>query len=254
MSTDTWNADQYDKFKNERSRPFFDLMDLVPPRPGMTAVDLGCGTGALTAIFHERFRCSETVGVDNSTNMLASAPSVPGLAFELADAADFTPESPMDVVISNSLIHWIPDHRQLLRRFIGMLKPGGRMAIQFPNNGSHFYQQVAYELEREVPFGDFEPNPIDTNLLTLEEYAQILDGLGLRDVVVRVNVYLHHLERGDGILDWAKGTFLTHYARVQPPDVNEEFMDRYRRRLFERIDPDAPYLFTFRRVFLAGTA
>ncbi len=253
MPTDTWNAEQYDRFKSERSRPFFDLISLVKPRVNLTAIDLGCGTGALTAAFHEQFNAKSTVGVDNSANMLADAPSRPGLSFVLADAASYEPPSPVDVVISNALIHWIPDHRLLLSRLKEMLKPGGQVAIQFPNNGTHRYQQIAYALQSESPFDGYPPNPIDANLLTLEEYAQALSELGFEDIDIHMRVYLHPLKRGDQILEWAKGTFLTHFAKVQPPEINQRFMAAYRERLFAEIPAHEPYLFTFRRVFLSAT-
>src|SRR5262245_5272780 len=60
---DAWNPDQYGRFRAERSQPFFDLLELVRARPGMRVVDLGCGTGELTAAMHRRLEARETVGV-----------------------------------------------------------------------------------------------------------------------------------------------------------------------------------------------
>ena len=71
MSTDTWDPKQYDKFQREREQPFFDLLALVQPKPGMRIVDLGCGTGTLTRTMHEQLGAAETVGVDRSEAMLA---------------------------------------------------------------------------------------------------------------------------------------------------------------------------------------
>ncbi len=106
--------------------------------------------------------------------------------FVLADAATYEPPAPVDVAISNALIHWIPDHRSLISRIRGMLKPGGQLAIQFPNNGAHRYQQIAYALQSEAPFNAYPPNPIDANLLSLEEYAQTLHELGFESIDVHM--------------------------------------------------------------------
>ena len=70
-ASDTWDPAQYDKFRREREQPFFDLLALVEPRPAMRVVDLGCGTGALTRMLHERLGARETVGIERSENMLA---------------------------------------------------------------------------------------------------------------------------------------------------------------------------------------
>src|SRR5580700_9159808 len=71
-----WDPEQYERFKAERSRPFFDLLALVRPRPGMRVVDLGCGTGELTTELHTRLGARETVGIDSSETMLAKGAEV----------------------------------------------------------------------------------------------------------------------------------------------------------------------------------
>ena len=50
---DAWDPVQYARFRNERTQPFHDLLAMVERRPGMRAIDLGCGTGELTRHLHE---------------------------------------------------------------------------------------------------------------------------------------------------------------------------------------------------------
>src|SRR5207237_2828632 len=66
-----WDPAQYERFRDERSRPFFDLLAMVRPRPGMRVADLGCGTGELTQHLHNALQAQETVGIDSSETMLA---------------------------------------------------------------------------------------------------------------------------------------------------------------------------------------
>ncbi|MYC01787.1 MAG: methyltransferase, partial [Chloroflexi bacterium] len=58
---DEWQPDQYARFKAEREQPFYDLLDMVEPVPGGRVVDLGCGTGVLTRVLHERMQAAETI-------------------------------------------------------------------------------------------------------------------------------------------------------------------------------------------------
>ena len=51
---DGWSPDQYERFRSERQQPFDDLLSLCHPVPGGRIVDLGCGTGDLTKILHEK--------------------------------------------------------------------------------------------------------------------------------------------------------------------------------------------------------
>ena len=89
-----WNPAQYERFRDERARPFFDLLDLVQPRPEMRVVDLGCGTGELTRELHRRLAARETIGIDNSPAMLAKSAAFAGdgLRFEQGDIGAFASE------------------------------------------------------------------------------------------------------------------------------------------------------------------
>jgi trans-aconitate 2-methyltransferase len=61
--TDTWDPAQYDKFEREREQPFFDLLALVARTPAMRVVDLGCGTGEMTRLLHDRLPGADTLGL-----------------------------------------------------------------------------------------------------------------------------------------------------------------------------------------------
>ena len=68
-----WDPAQYERFRDERSQPFFDLLALVRPADAMRVVDLGCGTGELTREMHRRLGATETLGVDSSEAMLSKS-------------------------------------------------------------------------------------------------------------------------------------------------------------------------------------
>src|SRR5215813_6799596 len=91
-STDAWDPAVYERFKAERSQPFFDLIDLVHG-PTRRLVDLGCGTGELTKAAVRKLGATHAVGVDNSSAMLrdAAAHELPGrLEFVNGDLETWT--------------------------------------------------------------------------------------------------------------------------------------------------------------------
>src|SRR5512147_2253599 len=118
MAPDAWDPTRYEQFRTERLAPGLDLLALITPTPDARVIDLGCGTGELTRLVHERVGARETLGIDSSPNMLAKAAAHAGggLRFEERDAAAFDDRETWEVVFSNALIQWLPDHPALLAR------------------------------------------------------------------------------------------------------------------------------------------
>ena len=83
-----WNARQYLKFEDERTRPPRDLLAQVPSQNPRLAVDLGCGPGNSTELLVARYPQSEVIGVDLPPDMLQKARErLPQCAFIEADIA-----------------------------------------------------------------------------------------------------------------------------------------------------------------------
>jgi trans-aconitate 2-methyltransferase len=224
---------------------------LIDPFPNGRVVDLGCGSGELTAELHEQMGGAETLGIDRSASMLAQAPSAPGLRFEQGDLATFS-EPGWDLIFSNAAFHWVPDHPGLLRRLRGLLTPGGQLAFQIPANFDHTSHVVAARLARSPEFArDFAgglPEIATPPVLAPERYAEILDGLGASELHVRLQVYGHHLESADAVVDWAHGTLLTAYRAAMAEDRFDQYLAEYRRRLGVELGDARPFLFTFKRI------
>jgi trans-aconitate 2-methyltransferase len=190
-----WDPGQYERFAAERAAPFFDLLGLIEPSDAPRMVDLGCGTGELTAQAHRQLGARETIGIDNSSTMLARANDlhVDGVAFEHGDVTTFTGDGSFDVVLSNAALQWLPDHRAVLGRWARALRDQGQLAVQLPSNADHCSHVVAAELANESPFvdafdGEPPPDPLPL-VLAPETYAEILEDLGFSRQHVRLQVY-----------------------------------------------------------------
>src|SRR4051812_2067232 len=103
---DPWDPSTYELFRGHRDQPFFDLLGLVRGRALGSVLDLGCGTGRLTAELSSRVGAKRMVGVDNSASMLAAAEEFrsPSLTFESADISAYAPAEPVDLVLSNAAL------------------------------------------------------------------------------------------------------------------------------------------------------
>ena len=255
MSSD-WDPAQYERFAAERAQPFWDLAALIERRPIRQAVDLGCGTGELTAALAAQLGVESIVGVDSSPAMLASAPD--GLAVVEGDIGTWTSDGDHDLVFANASLQWVPDHPAVLARWWAALAPGGQLAVQVPSNADHASHRVAVEVASTEPFlsemgASPPPDPVAGNVLRPEDYAGVLYQLGAARQHVRVQVYGHVLDRSADVVEWVKGTSLTRFAKVLPGDLYARFIDEYRCRLLAEIGDTAPYFYPFKRVLMWAT-
>jgi trans-aconitate methyltransferase len=142
--TNQWNAAEYDAkhaFVYEKAKG---LVELLAPKAGERILDLGCGTGALTAEIAARG--AEVLGVDRSEEMIAQArKKFPALRFEVMDArelrfntdkADKAGAAGFDAVFSNAVLHWIPEAEEVIAGVARALKPGGRFVAEFGGKGN----------------------------------------------------------------------------------------------------------------------
>ena len=258
---DTWDPRQYDKFERQREQPFYDLLALVQPAPGMCIVDLGCGTGKLTRVLHERLHARETIGIDRSDSMLAAARAEPlpiGLGFEVGTIEAFAgrrlePHERPQLIFSNAALHWVEDHEALVQRLTLLLAAGGQLAFQVPAQHDDLTHVTALQLADEGPYcralgGWRKPQPV----LTPDAYARLFYRCGFADPIVRLIVYPHVLESRDAVVDWVKGTLLTEYARHLPTDLFHRFVADYGARLLPQLDAGRPFFFPFKRILCWG--
>jgi trans-aconitate 2-methyltransferase len=248
-AADGWSPDVYARFAAQRAAPFEDLLALVTPAPAGTLLDLGCGNGALTAKAHGRLQVSRSLGLDSSPAMLGSGALAAGVTLEQRDIATSLPGERFDRVISNSAFNWIAEHRLYLPRVLGLVAPGGELAVQMPSNPDSAFSRCALEVAaqfKEALGGYAYRSPVESPAF----YAELL----ARDARVahsRVGTWyypqLH--ESVAGLVAFAQGGLLSAYrARLGAEDF-ERFCAAYRAALEQELGA-GPLFFAFRRVFL----
>jgi trans-aconitate 2-methyltransferase len=252
---DIWDAGQYLRFGGERSRPFFDLIAQVGAAdPGYVA-DLGCGPGNLTAVLARRWPDATVVGVDDSPEMIAAAtrdvpPDLANLTFQIGDVRDWRPARPVDVLVCNAVLQWVPDHRQLLLDWADLLAPGGWLAFQLPGN----FDQPSHAIVRELA-----ESPRWRGLLADAQLnRQAEDPAGYLELLARPGYevdawetsYLHVLPGRDPVLEWTKGTTLRPVLAALDSEQASAFVGEYAERLRQVYQPRSfGTIFPFRRVF-----
>ena len=130
-----WNSELYQASHSYVWNYGRDLLGLLDPKPGERILDLGCGTGQLTAEAAQRG--AEMVGVDSSPEMIARARvNFPSVHFAVADATTLPYLREFDAVFSNAALHWVRDQRRALVSVARALKPGGRFVFEMGGHGN----------------------------------------------------------------------------------------------------------------------
>lgn len=199
-----WDAELYDAkhaFVREKAG---DLVELLAPEPAERILDLGCGTGVLTA---QIASCgAETTGVDRSPEMIAEARrKFPALRFEVMDAAALAFVGEFDAVFSNAALHWIREAGRVAAGVERALRPGGRFVAEFGGKGN--IARLAAAMERAAKALGISPfTPAEVWYYPgIAEYAHLLEAHGLEVRQAALFDRPTRLEEGEkGLENWLR--------------------------------------------------
>ncbi|WP_286968772.1 methyltransferase domain-containing protein [Flavobacterium sp. UBA4854] len=247
----TWDPKKYNEFKEERSKPFDDLTSHIIDKPNLKVIDLGCGTGELTKKLFQKLTNPTVLGIDNSAEMLAKAPTHENLKFEENTILEqIKDETKWDLVFSNAALQWIDNHNDLFPKIISRINPGGQLAVQMPQQNENILNKILFQLVQEEPFASYlknwtRPSPV----LTLDEYAKILFENGGKDLTLYEKVYPLISNKKDDFFDFISGSALTVYQeRLKEQEfalLTAEFKNR-----IDTYFPTVPSIYAFRRLII----
>ncbi len=262
-----WSARHYLKFEDERTRPGHDLLAQVrlTPQSGEQppfVLDMGCGPGNSTELLVARFPTAQIVGVDTSPDMIAAAEArlpaaeFPNVSFRNGDAAHFVPERPADLIFCNAVLQWVPDHTVVMNRLLGLLAPGGVLAVQMPDNLGEPVHTAMRETALLGPWAERlrDAAAARTVLPPPATYYDLLIPFAETVDVWHV-IYNHPLDGAAAIVDWMHSTGLRPFLNAfDDPGEQADFLEAYRNRLAEIYPPqvDGKVLLAFPRLFIVA--
>jgi trans-aconitate methyltransferase len=171
-----WDAALYENRHSFVWKQASDLLELLAPKAGEEVLDVGCGTGHLTA--QVAAAGASVIGIDSSAEMIEQARrSYPGVRFELQDARLLAFDRRFDAVFSNAALHWIREADAVVEGVSRALKVGGRFIAEFGGHGN--VQTIHAALHRG--FEALAGRPIESPWYfpSVGEYASLLERFGL---------------------------------------------------------------------------
>lgn len=131
-----WDSATYDRDFAFVAAYGVELLDWLKPQADERILDLGCGTGELTARIVESG--ATVIGLDADAAMIEAARARLGESVELrvADAHDFSVDEPVDAVVSNAALHWMTSQVEVLGCVSDALRTGGRFVAELGATGN----------------------------------------------------------------------------------------------------------------------
>jgi len=249
--TQVWNPASYQKSHGFVFEFGQALIDLLEVKPGQRILDLGCGTGQLTAQIAGRG--AEVLGVDKSPEMIGEArKNFPSLKFEIADAAHFTAPRPFDAVFSNAALHWMKPPRAVARRISEALRPGGRFVAEMGGKGniSQLLAGIhAVAARMEISLAASE----GVNYFpSIAEYSTLLEEFGVEVTFASLFDRPTQLEdKPTALRDWV-GMFRTGFVTAIEPQRREAFFSALEEQLRPVLFRDGRWFADYRRLRLVA--
>lgn len=251
----TWDPDRYLQFADHRTRPGLELLSRIPDIEARRIVDLGSGTGHLTALLAERWPDASITGIDTSAEMIERARSDhSSLSWELADVATWRSDEPPDLIFSNATLHWLDDHETLFGRLRSFLGGDGVIAVQMPDNWGEPTHQVPATILDE---GDW-PEAARSSLMRdrLSDPAAYARWLQPANIDLWRTTYYQRLVEDDPVWTWVTGSVLRPVLASLEGTDRERFGELCRARYAEAYPQGSDGVTTlpFSRLFIVAQA
>ncbi len=247
----TWNAKLYNdkhSFVWEKAKG---VVEMLSARPGERILDLGCGTGHLTAEIAAKGAI--VMGVDRSDDMIAEAKQkYPGIQFQVADGTALRFAGEFDAIFSNAALHWILDAEAVVRGVAKALKPGGRLVAEFGGKGNIRTLMGAMNNAAEK-FGVAEGlDKLGWYYPGIGEYAGLLEKHGLEVREASLFERPTRLEDGEeGLKTWLR-MFRKPVLERLPIDRQIEFLEEIEDEVRPRLFKDGVWELDYRRLRIAA--
>lgn len=205
-STHAWDSESYDRDFAFVAAYGETILAWLGAQPGERILDLGCGTGDLTA----RLVASgaTVVGLDADKSMVTRfVQRLPDVDVLVLDAQQPWPaeaplDQPFDAIFSNAALHWMPDADAVAASMAAALRPGGRLAAELGGIGNVARVQgsaevAARHLGLEPPrWARYYPSPA--------QYAAVLERAGFEVRQLELADRPTRLSGADGLADWLR--------------------------------------------------
>jgi trans-aconitate methyltransferase len=241
-----WNAGLYDDKHSFVWKLAAGVLELLGAKSGECILDLGCGTGHLTARIAETG--AQVVGIDRSPEMIRQAKEkYSSLRFEVMDAREITLDGTFDAVFSNATLHWIKEPERVITGIKKILRPDGRFVAEFGGKGNT--QELLKAIQHSwAKLGLAHPAPHPWYYPSIAEYAGVLEQHGFE--VTYATLFDRPTPLDDdvrGLRNWLD-MFGSSFTEGLPKTTQAQLLAEIERELRPKLFRDDHWVMDYRRL------
>ncbi len=244
-----WNVGLYEQKHSYVWKYGAEILKILSPQASERILDLGCGTGQLTAEIAQSG--AEVVGLDRAESAIAQAQAnYPQLEFRVGNGADFSCQQPFDAVFSNAALHWIHPPEAAVKCIWQALKPGGRFVAEFGGKGN--VGQIVEALNTVLVNQGGDPyNP--WYFPSIGEYSTLLEQQGFTVINMSWLDRPTKLEGESGLRNWLK-MFAEDCLSVIDPTSRQEIINQVESQLRPTLYRQGDWIADYQRIRVIAIA
>lgn len=218
-----------------------------------TVLDLGCGDGILTEQLSFLVPYGNALGIDASINMIETAKMLckNNLDFIHMNINEINFENEFDFIFSNAALHWVKDHKQLLKNIYRALKTHGRILWDFGGFDNCFYfidviQKKISENKYKKYFKNFE---WPWFMPSKSQYEKLISAVGFSAYTITEVNRDRYFSTASEMIKWIDQPCIVPFIKYIPYEIKEEFRQEVIEEMLKRThQSNNTYFETFRRI------
>jgi len=253
MNTFEFDGEKYKLASKPQKEWGSDLISALSFRGNERVLDLGCGDGVLTEQLSNLVPDGTVLGIDASIGMIETAKMIckSNLVFVHMDINEIGFENEFDLIFSNAALHWVKDHKRLLKNVYKALKVQGEVLWDFGGFGNciHFIDVVQEQIKREQYVKYFENYEWPWFMPSKKQYVELISGIGFAVYTIEEVNRDRYFSNASELIQWIDQPSFVPFIKCIPKELKETFRQEIIEEMLRRTQQsDGTYFETFRRI------
>lgn len=253
MDTFEFDGKKYRLASKHQKEWGLDLISEISFRGNETVLDLGCGDGSLTEQLSLLVPRGKVLGIDASMNMIETAKMLRknNLEFAHMDINEMNFDGEFDLIFSNAALHWVKDHKKLLKNTYRALKPHGKILWNFggAGNTSNFIDVIQKKISEDTYAKYFENFEWPWFMPSREQYTELISTIGFADYTVKEMNRDRYFSNASEMIQWIDQPTIVPFIKNIPEKQKETFRQEIIEEMLKRTQqPNGACFETFRRM------